>query len=99
MRHSSTGAQASWFKARKALAEKALALKRSSPQTKRGFSVEEFCEIYDIGRSTAYNEIREGRLKARKVGKRTIIGDEDAEDWFSKLPRVKGRLRNSPGRT
>jgi Helix-turn-helix domain len=74
--------------AQKALAGKALALKQSAPQ-KRGFSVEQFCEIYDVGRSTAYNEIRAGRLKARKVGKRTIIGDEDAEDWFSQLPRVK----------
>jgi hypothetical protein len=74
--------------AQKALAEKALALKQASLQ-KRGRSVEEFCEIYDICRSSAYLEIRKGRLKARKVGRRTIIADEDAEDWFAKLPRVK----------
>ena len=77
--------------AQKALSEKALALKQSSLQRrgKRGFSVGQFCEIYGICRSLAYVEIREGRLKARKAGRRTIIGDEDAEDWFSKLPRVK----------
>jgi Helix-turn-helix domain len=73
------------------LAQKALRLKQSkqspSPQ-KCGFSVEEFCEIYGICRSLAYVEIREGRLKARKAGRRTIIGHEDGEDWFSKLPRV-----------
>ena len=36
--------------AQKALSEKALALKQSSLQRrgKRGFSVEEFCEIYDV---------------------------------------------------
>lgn len=69
----------------KELSEKALRLKH----TKRGFSVEEFCETYDICRSLAYVEIREGRLKARKVGRRTIIAGEDAEDWFARLPRVK----------
>jgi hypothetical protein len=79
----------------KELAEKALQLKQrnreqpSAQLTKRGFSVEEFCEIYDICRSSAYVEIREGRLKARKVARRTIIADEDAEDWFAKLPCVK----------
>jgi hypothetical protein len=75
----------------KEVAEKALALKQSSLQRrgKRGFSVEEFCENYGICRSLAYVEIREGRLKARKAGRRTIIGDEDAKDWFSKLPRAK----------
>jgi hypothetical protein len=28
------------------------------------------------------------RLRARKCGKRTIIGDDDAEDWFGNLPLV-----------
>lgn len=69
-------------------AQKALALKHSAQQ-KRGLSVEEFCEIYDVGRSSAYVEIRAGRLKARKVGKRTIIAVDDAEEWFARLPRVK----------
>jgi hypothetical protein len=51
-------------------------------------SVAEFCERYDTGRTKAYEEIRAGRLRARKCGKRTIIGDDDAEDWFGNLPFV-----------
>jgi hypothetical protein len=34
----------------------------------------------------AYEEIRSGRLRARKNGKRTIIIEDDAEDWLQHLP-------------
>ena len=53
---------------------------------RRGYSIAIFCEIYDVCRSKAYQEIAAGRLKARKAGRRTIIAAEDAEDWFAKLP-------------
>jgi hypothetical protein len=56
---------------------------------KRGYSIEEFGRIYGICRSLIYLEIREGRLKARKVGRRTVIASEDGDDWFSALPRVR----------
>ena len=56
--------------------------------SKRGYSIEEFGILYGICRSLIYVEIREGRLKARKVGRRTVIASEDGEEWFSKLPRV-----------
>jgi hypothetical protein len=55
---------------------------------KRGYSIEEFGTVYGICRSLIYIEIRDGRLKARKIGRRTIIATEDGEEWFSKLPRV-----------
>jgi RNA polymerase-binding transcription factor DksA len=79
--------------AQQEVAEKALQLKQSSSPQKRGFSVEAVCGAYGICRSLAYVEIREGRLKARKAGRRTIIAAEDAEDWFAKLPRVKAACR------
>jgi hypothetical protein len=56
--------------------------------SRRGLSIPVFCETYDIGRSKAYEEIAAGRLKARKAGRRTIIATEDAEEWFSSLPRL-----------
>jgi hypothetical protein len=52
---------------------------------KRGYSIEEFGTVYGICRSLIYIEIRDGRLKARKIGRRTIIATEDGEEWFSKL--------------
>jgi hypothetical protein len=59
---------------------------RHAKSPKRGYSIEEFGKLYGICRSLVYIEIREGRLRARKVGRRTVIALEDAEDWFSKLP-------------
>ena len=43
------------------------------------FDILEFCEAYRIGRSSAYGEIRNGRLKIFKVGKLTRISVEAAE--------------------
>ena len=48
---------------------------------RKAFNILEFCEAYRVGRSTTYEEIREGRLKIFKVGKLTRISVEAAEDW------------------
>jgi excisionase family DNA binding protein len=55
----------------------------------RAFKIEEFCRRYPIGRTKAYEEISSGRLRAHKVGRRTIITAEDAEDWLRHLPLMK----------
>ncbi len=54
----------------------------------RAMSIAEFCECYDTGRTTAYQEIKSGRLRARKCGRRTKITEDDAEDWLRSLPIV-----------
>jgi excisionase family DNA binding protein len=53
---------------------------------KKAFSVDEFCERNDVCRDTVYRQIRAGHLKARKVGKRTLIFDEDERAWRDNLP-------------
>jgi len=58
----------------------------------QAMSVEEFCDRYGIGRTTAYAEIKEGRLRARKCGRRTIIADDDGDEWLQHLP-VMGAAR------
>ena len=50
------------------------------------FSVESFADAHEIGRSSVYEEIKSGRLKARKVNNRTIITFEDAAAWRANLP-------------
>jgi excisionase family DNA binding protein len=50
-----------------------------------GFSVEEAASASNCGRTTIFQEIREGRLKARKIGRRTIILDEDLRAWLAAL--------------
>jgi excisionase family DNA binding protein len=54
----------------------------------RTMTVNEFCALYGVGRSKAYEEINSGRLRARKAGKRTIVGGGDAETWFASLPVI-----------
>jgi hypothetical protein len=38
----------------------------------RAMSIDEFCLCYGVGRTTAYDEIKSKRLRARKCGKRKI---------------------------
>ena len=53
-------------------------------------SLDDFCRRYRIGRTKTYDEINAGRLKARKAGRRTIIAEDDAEEWLSNLPALRG---------
>jgi hypothetical protein len=52
-------------------------------------SIDQFCARYGVGRTTAYEEIKEARLRGLKCGKRTIITEDDAEDWLRRLPAIK----------
>ena len=51
-------------------------------------SVPEFARFARIGESSAWKEIRERRLAARKLGRRTVILREEAESYLRDLPRV-----------
>lgn len=44
-------------------------------------SVETFARRNGIGRVKAYDEIKCGRLKTMKVGRRTLITQEAAAEW------------------
>jgi hypothetical protein len=51
------------------------------------YSVEHFARRHGIGRTTAYEEIKAGRLVARKVRGRTLIFAEDAKVWRESMPK------------
>lgn len=55
----------------------------------RAYSIEEFCNRFAVGRTKVYEELKRGRLRARKIGRRTIIADDDAESWLGRLPSMK----------
>lgn len=52
---------------------------------KRALHVDEFCERYGIGRTKAFSEMAEGRLRSVAVGRRRLIPVEAAEAWFASL--------------
>jgi len=56
---------------------------------KLAFSILELCRSVGIGRTTAYEEIRSGRLKVIKVGKRTLITAEELQRWLESLPHFQ----------
>jgi excisionase family DNA binding protein len=55
---------------------------------REAFAVREFCARYGICRQTFYDEIRRGRIKAVKLGKKTMILRADAETWAKSLPTL-----------
>ncbi len=52
---------------------------------KRAYSIPEVCRTASIGRTRLYSEIAEGRLRAVKVGRRTLIRVEDLDAWLRSL--------------
>jgi excisionase family DNA binding protein len=56
----------------------------------RAMSLAAFTERYGPSRTKTYEEIKRGRLRAVKCGKRTLITEEDAETWLRALPPVNG---------
>ena len=49
----------------------------------------EFCARNGICRQTFYDEIRRGRLHARKLGKKTIVTAENERAWLETLPPLR----------
>jgi hypothetical protein len=66
---------------------------RTGRARQRAMSISEFSERYGPGRTTIYEEIKLGRLRARKCGKRTFITEDDAEYWLRSLPLVSGNTK------
>lgn len=62
------------------------ALPNQTGSTERiAYGVEEFAELMGIGRTTAFNLIREGRVKAVKLGARTLIPASEAKALIAAL--------------
>ena len=55
---------------------------------REGLSILEACQVAGIGRSKIYEAIGEGSLKARKLGKRTIILRSELQRFLSALPEI-----------
>jgi hypothetical protein len=52
---------------------------------RRSSSLRNFAERHDISLRLAYDEIKAGRLKIKKVGRRSIVTDEDEARWLESL--------------
>lgn len=61
--------------------------------TNPAFDISGFSARYGIGRSKVYDEISSGRLRALKIGRRTVILETDAQSWLASLPAASIRKR------
>lgn len=61
-------------------------LDKAPGRAQGALSILDFCRWAAIGRTAAYEELKAGRLRARKCGRRTIIPMTEAERWLSALP-------------
>lgn len=57
------------------------------PNNNRGaMTVDEFCSWASIGRSKFYQEVAEGRIAIRKIGRKSVVTLSDAMTWLDSLP-------------
>ena len=52
-------------------------------------TLKDFCDAYRVCRETAYQQIRTGRLRAVKLGRKTLILRADADTWAASLPELR----------
>ena len=57
---------------------------------RRALSVDEATKAADVGRTFIFQEIRKGRIRARKAGRRTIIIIDALDAWLKALPVKTG---------
>jgi excisionase family DNA binding protein len=55
---------------------------------KIGLTIAEVVELLPLGRTRLYAEISAGRLRAHKLGRRTVIFPKDLDDFVKSLPRL-----------
>jgi predicted DNA-binding transcriptional regulator AlpA len=52
------------------------------------YSVAEFKAHYRMGHTTFYRLVNDGKLKAVKIGRRTIVTAAEADRWFASLSEL-----------
>ena len=60
-------------------------------EEKIAFTIREAVSVSSFGRSTLYEEIKAGRLRAVKRGRRTAILADELRRWLTTLPASLSR--------
>ena len=62
------------------------AAEQAQPTDPLAVGIPEACKLTSLSRSRLYGEIRDGRLKPRKAGRRTVIPMAELHRWIAALP-------------
>ncbi|WP_243301282.1 excisionase family DNA-binding protein [Geothrix oryzisoli] len=52
------------------------------------YSVEAFCKRFSIGKTQVYEDIKSGKLKSIKMGRRRLIPADWASEWWQNLRKA-----------
>jgi hypothetical protein len=63
---------------------------------KQAYTVNEFVEVYGVGRTNTFEEIGNGRLLSYRVGRSRFISAHAASDWQRRLEAETAPLRDVP---
>jgi excisionase family DNA binding protein len=63
----------------------------SELEQRLAYGIDELCKMASLGRTTLYKDIAEGRLRAVKNGRRTVILRDDAMAFLAALPALAPR--------
>lgn len=61
---------------------------------KKSYSVKEAAEAYSVGDATIRDEIRAGRIAAKRLGRRIVIPQQALDEWIENLPFAIEDLRD-----
>lgn len=53
------------------------------------YSIQEFMTLTGLGRTKVYEEIKVGRLRPIKCGRRTLISAQEVQSWLGRLEAPK----------
>jgi hypothetical protein len=65
---------------------------------RRSWRPVEFAALHSLSKTAVYEEIRAGRLNARKCGAATIITEEDRRAWLNAMPPFETHRSPAPKR-
>lgn len=66
----------------------------ADPKFKRiGYSAKRTCKLLDIGRTKLFEEIEEGRLNVKYVGRKILVPHDEIMKWIADLPNRRRKVR------
>ena len=69
----------------------------NSKQVSVGFTVVQAAQVAGVGRSTLYQALAAGKLRARKLGRRTLILEHELRAWLEELPPYQADASTAGG--